>query len=82
MTNEEIKAKVIGILASVVPELEPAELAADKSLRDQLDIDSVDFLNFVVGLSKTFGIEIAETDYRHLYTLDACVAYLAAHATA
>jgi acyl carrier protein len=82
MTNEDIKTKVLGILASIVPELEPAELAADKSLRDQLDIDSVDFLNIVVGLSKTFGIEIPETDYRHLYTLDACVAYLAARAKA
>ena len=82
MNNEEIKSRVLGILASVVPELEPAELAPDKSLRDQLDIDSVDFLNLVVGLSKTFGVEIPETDYRHLYTLDACVAYLATRAKA
>jgi acyl carrier protein len=82
MNNDEIKSKVLGILASVVPELEPAELAPDKSLRDQLDIDSVDFLNLVVGLSKTFGVEIPETDYRHLYTLDACVAYLATRAKA
>jgi acyl carrier protein len=82
MKNEEIKSKVLGLLATVVPELEPAELAPDKSIRDQLDIDSVDFLNLVVGLSKTFGIEIPETDYRHIYTVDSCVAYIAAHAKA
>lgn len=80
MNKEEIRTKALGVLAAVVPELEPAELAPDKSLRDQLDIDSVDFLNIVVGLSKTFGVDIPETDYRHLYTLDSLVAYLAGHA--
>lgn len=78
MTSDEIRGKVVEILAQVVPELDPRELRADAALRDQLDIDSMDFLNFAIGLHKAFGVEIPEADYRQLATLDGCVAYLAA----
>jgi acyl carrier protein len=78
VTRDEIRTKVVDILGQVVPELEPGELAADAPLRDQLDIDSMDFLNFAIGLHKAFGVEVPEADYRHLATLDGCVAYLAA----
>jgi acyl carrier protein len=77
MTNDEIRAKVVAALAAAVPELEPAELAPDANLREALDIDSMDFLNFTIGLHKAFGVEIPEADYRSLATIDACVAYLA-----
>jgi acyl carrier protein len=78
VTRDEIRTKVVDILGQVVPELEPGELAADAPLRDQLDIDSMDFLNFAIGLHKAFGVEVPEADYRQLATLDGCVAYLAA----
>ena len=78
MTSDDIRGKVIEILGQVVPELDPRELRADAALRDQLDIDSMDFLNFAIGLHKAFGVEIPEADYRQLGTLDGCVAYLAA----
>lgn len=78
MTNEEIRARVLEVLARIAPELDPAELAPDANLRDQLDVDSMDFLNFVIGLHQAFGVEVPETDYRKLLTLDDCVAYLAA----
>jgi acyl carrier protein len=78
VTRDEIRGKVVEILAQVVPELDPRELRADAALRDQLDIDSMDFLNFAIGLHKAFGVEIPEADYRQLATLDGCVAYLAA----
>jgi acyl carrier protein len=78
VTGDEIRGKVVEILGQVVPELEPSELRADAPLRDQLDIDSMDFLNFAIGLHKAFGVEIPEADYRQLATLDGCVAYLAA----
>jgi acyl carrier protein len=77
VTRDEIRTKVVDILGQVVPELEPGELAADAPLRDQLDIDSMDFLNFAIGLHKAFGVEVPEADYRQLATLDGCVAYLA-----
>jgi acyl carrier protein len=78
VTSDEIRGKVVEILGQVVPELDPRELRADAALRDQLDIDSMDFLNFAIGLHKAFGVEIPEADYRQLATLDGCVAYLAA----
>lgn len=77
MKDEEIRARVLEVLARIAPELDPAELAPDANLRDQLDVDSMDFLNFVIGLHKAFGVEVPETDYRRLLTLDDCVAYLA-----
>ena len=78
MTTDEIRAKVVEILGQVVPELDPSELRADVPLREELDIDSMDFLNFAIGLHKAFGVEIPEADYRQLATLDGCVAYLVA----
>jgi len=77
VTSDEIRGKVVEVLGQVVPELDPSELRADAALRDQLDIDSMDFLNFAIGLHKAFGVEIPEADYRQLATLDGCVAYLA-----
>lgn len=77
MKDDEIRARVLEVLARIAPELDPAELAPEANLRDQLDVDSMDFLNFVIGLHKAFGVEVPETDYRRLLTLDDCVAYLA-----
>lgn len=78
MTKDEIRAQVLAALAAVVPELEPRELRPDRPFRDELDIDSMDFLNFTIGLHKALGIEIPEQDYRKLDTLNACVDYVAA----
>jgi acyl carrier protein len=78
MTNDEIRARVLEVLAKIAPELDPAELAPGENLRDQLDVDSMDFLNFVIGLHQAFGVAVPETDYRKLLTLDDCVTYLAA----
>jgi acyl carrier protein len=78
MTKDEIRTQVLAALAAVVPELEPGELRPDRPLRDELDIDSMDFLNFTIGLHKSFGVEIPEQDYRKLDTLNACIDYVAA----
>lgn len=76
MNNNEIRAKVLEVLGTIAPELDPVALAPDANLRDQLDVDSMDFLNFVIGLHKAFGVEVPEADYRKLFTLDGCVSYL------
>ena len=78
MTKDEIRAQALAALGAVVPELEPETLRPDRPLRDELDIDSMDFLNFTIGLHKAFGIDIPEQDYRKLDTLNACVEYVAA----
>lgn len=77
MNDEEIRVRVLKTLSGIVPELEPGTLKRDKSLRDQLDIDSMDFLNFLIALHQEFGVDVPEADAPKLGTIDACVAYLA-----
>jgi acyl carrier protein len=74
----EIRAAVLAGLARIAPEVDPATLRGDASLREQVDLDSMDFLNLVIGLSESLGVEVPEADYPKLATLDGCVAYLAA----
>ena len=69
---------MIAALANIAPELDAASLTPQAELRDQLDLDSMDFLNFALGMHKAFGIDIPEADYRKLATLDGCVAYVTA----
>jgi len=67
---------VLATLAQVAPEADLATLEPDADLRLELDLDSMDFLNFVVGIDERTGIEIPERDYPQLGTLQACVDYL------
>ena len=76
MTREEIRAAVLSALGRVAPEADPARIDPAAPLRDQLDIDSMDFLNFVIALHKSLGVDIPEQDYPTLATLDGCVEYL------
>jgi acyl carrier protein len=78
VTASEIRALVLRSLREVAPEVDPARVAPDVDLREQLEIDSMDFLNFVIGLHQATGVDIPEADYPKLQTLDACAAYLAA----
>jgi acyl carrier protein len=78
MTKDDIRAAVLDALSSVAPEGDYERLKPDRPLRDQLDIDSYDFLNVVVHLHDQLGVDIPEADYQKLRTLDATVAYLAA----
>jgi acyl carrier protein len=76
VTHDEIQAHVIRALAKVAPEVRSVPLASTVNLRDQLDIDSMDFLNFVIALHQDLGVEIPETAYPELATLDSAVRYL------
>lgn len=77
MNNDEIRVRVIKTLSGIVPELDPATLKPAVSLRDQLDVDSMDFLNFLIALHSEFGVDVPEADAGKLGTIDACVEYLA-----
>lgn len=77
MTPDAIRATVLRVLGEIAPEADPAALKPDVAFRDQLDLDSMDVLNFVVGLHRALGVEIPEADYPKLATLDGCVEYLA-----
>jgi acyl carrier protein len=76
MNETELRAGVLAELRRIAPELEEGELAAAKPLRDQVDLDSMDWLNFIVALHERFQVEIPESDYARLGTLDETVAYL------
>lgn len=78
MTDDEIRALVLEALAGVAPEADLAHLDPREDLREQLEIDSMDLLNLVIAVHERTGVEIPETDYPRLATLDSAVAYLAA----
>lgn len=82
MTNEEIKSAVIRILTTIAPEARGLALIPTVNLRDQLDLDSMDVLNFVIALDGELGVAIPESDYGKLTTLDGIVTYLAEHLAA
>lgn len=77
-SREEIRAAVLGALAAVAPEIDPASIDPAIDWRDQLDLDSVDLLNFVVRIHEVLGVDIPEEDYRELSSLERCVEYLSA----
>ena len=76
MTESEIRQVVQQALSNVAPEVDVNAIDPAKDIRDQIDIDSVDFLNFVIGLHKQLGVEIPDSDVSKLVTLDGCVGYL------
>lgn len=76
MTEDQIEAIVLRMLGSVAPEADLSQIKPDVALRDQLDVDSMDFLNFMIGLHKELNVEIPEADYPQLATLNGCVTYL------
>jgi len=76
MTDAEIRSIVLRALGDIAPEADPDEIDPKLPLRDQLDIDSMDFLNFVIALDRELGVETPESHYPKLATLDGCVDYL------
>ena len=79
-SESEIRAAVLELLLQVAPESDPKAIDPDASIQDQLDIDSIDFLNFIMSVHERTGIDIPERDYTKVATLNDCVRYLAARA--
>ena len=76
MTNDEARQLIRSVLHQVAPEVDLDDVVAGETLQEALDLDSMDFLNFVVGLHEATGLEIPERDYRQLSTVEGCVTYL------
>ncbi|MFA6310866.1 MAG: acyl carrier protein [Sterolibacterium sp.] len=76
MNSQQITAVVIATLKSIAPEVEADELVADRPLRNQVDLDSMDWLNFLIGLHTALQVDIPEADYAKLVTLNDLVNYL------
>lgn len=78
MTTTEIRDAIIRALRRIAPETDAATLEGARPIREQVDLDSMDFLNFLIGVHKETGVEIPETDYMTVASLDGCVAYVEA----
>jgi acyl carrier protein len=80
MTPDQIRAVFFDVLGAIAPEADPAAIDADKPLRDQIDLDSMDWLNVIIRLHEVLKVEIPERDYGQLATLNGAIRYLAARA--
>lgn len=78
MTRDEVRQTVLDALHRIAPEADLSTLDPAEPLREQLDIDSMDFLNFAIALHERTGVEIPEVDYARFVTLDGCIDYLTA----
>jgi len=76
MTSEDVKQAVIDIVNDILPEGDCSTVDPAGKLRDQLDLDSMDFLDIVMELRKQYKVEVPEAEYPKLATLDSCVEYL------
>lgn len=77
MTNDEIRAAVLEIIEDIAPDEDLGSIKDDEPLRDQIGLDSMDFLDIVMELRKRHKIEVPEDDYGELRTMASTVAYLA-----
>ncbi|MFC1587141.1 acyl carrier protein [Planctomycetota bacterium] len=79
MTNDEIKQAILDIINDIAPDEDLSNLNDDEPLREQIDLDSMDFLDIVMELRKRYRVEVPEDDYPKLNTITGCVTYLEPH---
>lgn len=79
MSRAEIRDGVVAQLIAIAPEVEEGDLSDGELLRDQVDLDSMDWLNFLVALHKRFDVEIPESEYASLRTIDDLTNYIDTH---
>jgi acyl carrier protein len=80
MNTQQARAAVEAAFAQIAPDIESSELTDDARLRQDLDIDSLDFLRLVQVIADTTGVDTPEEDYRQLATVGGFVEYVASHA--
>lgn len=81
-TKEDTRGVVLSVLTTIAPEVEADDITDDDLLRDQVDLDSMDWLNFLLGIHKRFNVDIPESEYASLRTLSDVVGYVESHVTA
>lgn len=78
MNEQDVRRIAAEVLAGIAPEADLSAVGDGEDLREALDLDSMDFLNFVIGLGQRSGVKIAEADTPRLHTMRGLVAYLCA----
>lgn len=76
MNDAELISQVVAIIRTVAPEVEEGELVAGRPLREQVDLDSMDWLRVIIGVHEKLEVDIPEADYGKLRSLDDWAAYL------
>ena len=77
MDREQLARRVLELLTEIAPDVDAATVIPGVDFRDQFDFDSMDTLNFAIALHRELGIEVPETEYARLASLDKCLEYLA-----
>lgn len=72
----DVRSTVLAVLGRIAPEADLDTVPDDVDLREELDIDSIDFLNLMIGIHEALGVDVPEEDYPQCATLAGCVAYL------
>ena len=80
MTDDDARDLIRNVMAEVAPEADLDSVGPDETMQEALDLDSIDFLNFVTGLHERTGLEIPEREYPALATVEGCVRYLSSGA--
>lgn len=75
MTQEQIKTAIIDQILTIAPDVDPSDIVPDKNIQRSLEIDSFDFLKILTALKEVLGIEVPESDYRQVDTLDHMAGY-------
>ena len=78
MSASTVEQQVLAVFLAVAPDVDPKRLKRDAPFRDQFDFDSMDTLNFAIGLHQQFGIDVPETQYRELASLAKATAFVTA----
>lgn len=79
MDEAQIRREALDALQRIAPEVDVDSLRPDRLLRDEVDLDSMDWLRYIAALHQRVGVSIPEADYQLLISLDAVVAYLHKH---
>jgi acyl carrier protein len=82
LTETEVRSKLLGLLHAIAPDVDTSRIDPAADLREQTDLDSMDFLNLVLAIERALGVTVPEVEYGKLDTLDAIVAYLLSHGAA
>jgi acyl carrier protein len=82
MTQDDIRGQVLSVLSTIAPEVDADDIRDDLLLRDQVDLDSMDWLNFLIGIHKRLKVDIPESDYASLRTLTDVVRHVNEHISA
>jgi acyl carrier protein len=75
-TTQDTRREILSVLTTLAPEVDAADIRDDVLLRDQVDLDSMDWLNFLIGIHKRLHVAVAEKDYASLRTLADVVRYV------